>query len=232
MRKIITTGILWSFFISSVFPQDIEFGGGRFVKRVEYNLIVYEDGYNVDSKGEIEKLFFGDFNALVEFSFLPSSEAAFVNQPSGFRIVKGKSKTSYVLEVKYISNYEEAQEEASKNYPISLGMSAEQNHKYMLKLLKVETKSFPVSNQFAEKLYEKMVLLIDNFKAKGVPPMILDGYSVVFRNVVEDEVWSLSIHMPKGDALKMADLCRQIITDADAKKPDESKYLSVLETFE
>ena len=253
MRKIITAGIFWCFFISSVLPQDREFSGGHFLKRVEYNLLLLYDLYNLNSKGDVEKLFFGDFNSPVEFSFLPSSEAAFVEQPSGFRIVKDTSNISGILEVKYISNYPEANREASKKYP-SIGVSISEassmtdslrnqirehnrtafgkRNEEMLKLFKVEILTLPVSNQFVEKMYEKMVLFIDNFKAKGVPPIISDGYRVVFRNVVEDEVWSLNIHMPQGDALKMADLCRQIITDAKENQLDEAKYISVLETFE
>ena len=88
-----------------------------------------------------------------------------------------------------------------------------------------------IASRLAEKLYEKMVFFIDKFKARGVPPGIYGGYNVVFRNVVDDEVWSLDIHNPKGDALKMANLCRQIITDANANKLDISKYIIVLNTF-
>jgi hypothetical protein len=101
----------------------------------------------------------------------------------------------------------------------------------MLKLFKIDSWSYPINNLFAEKLYEKMSSFIDNFKAKGVPPIILDGYSVTFRTVVDDEVWSLWIHLPQGNALKMSDLCRQIITDGCAGKLDESKYIELLDDF-
>ena len=37
------------------------------------------------------------------------------------------------------------------------------------KHFKVEIKSIHISDQFAEKLYKKMVALINNFKAKGFP---------------------------------------------------------------
>ena len=100
------------------------------------------------------------------------------------------------------------------------------------KLFKIETRSFSINNQFAEELYKKMASFIDNFKAKGTPPIISDGYSTTFRTVVEDEVWLLWIHNPQGSALKMADLCRRIITDAKENQLDEAKYLSVLDTFE
>ena len=61
-----------------------------------------------------------------------------------------------------------------------------------------------------------MVSFIGTFKTKGALPIMADGYSVTFRTVVEDEVWSLNIHIPQGNAFKKADLCRQIITDARA----------------
>ncbi|GHT69999.1 hypothetical protein AGMMS50239_37700 [Bacteroidia bacterium] len=77
-----------------------------------------------------------------------------------------------------------------------------------------------------------MAALIDNFKAKGVPPIIMDGYSVTFRTVVEDEVWSLKIHLPRGNALKMSDFCKQIILDADTSKLDETKFIELLEEMD
>jgi hypothetical protein len=96
---------------------------------------------------------------------------------------------------------------------------------------KVEIKSIPISDQFAEKLNKKMVSFINNFKAKGIPADMADGYSVTFRTVVDDEVWSLGIHMPAGNAKIIADLCRQIITDANANQLEEPKYLYVLNNF-
>jgi len=244
MKKIIIVSLLWGFFIPFVFSQNEEHTGGPYLKRIEYNLIMFDDVYNIKSKGDIEKQFFGDFNAPIEFFYSPSFEGA-----SGFRIVKD-SMGVYILELKYVSNYNEAQKESSDKYP-SIGIpvtiitslpedikqlviehNKNQYPKYfeeMPKLFKVETLSFPVSDQFAVKLYEKTVAFIYNFKSKGIQRTILDGYSVTFRTVVENEVWSLKIHMPKGDALKMSDICRQIITDAGTKKLDEQKYINLLD---
>ena len=233
----VTSILFFCSFFSCVFSQhEAHVAGGRFIKKVEYNFL-FLGAYNLDSKGDVEKLFFGDVNAPVEFFYLPSSEAAYKEAYSSFRIVKDTSNTNYNLEVKYISNYREAQKEAQKQHPIiGTNLTTEHNkaalakqNEESFKLYKIETRSLHINNQFAERLYKKIVSLIDNFKAKGVPPIILDGYSVTFRTVVEDEVWSLSIHMPKGDALKMADLCRQIITDANAGELDESKYIEWLE---
>jgi len=242
MIKIFVTGFLWGLIIPLAFSQNgAHVDGGHFVKKIEYNVQSQHDRkHNLNSKGNIEKLFFGDFNASVEFYYLPSSEAAYKEAYSSFRIVSGVSNTSHRLEVKYISNYEEAQKEARKKHPtIGYNLTTEHNkvalvkqNEESLKLYKIETLSFPISNQFVERLYKKMGVFIGNFKAKGVPPVIFDGYWVTFRTVVEDEVWSLNIHMPQGDALKMSDLCRKIISDAFDNQLDESKYITVLNTFE
>ncbi len=265
MKRIIVAYFLSVFFISSVFSQNVGecFDCGHYYKKVECNLIMRNDFYNVRSKGYLEKLFFGDFNAMTEFCYDPSSE---FNPciPSGFRIIRDSSDTYFILEVKYISNYRDAAKEASTeakkaqerqmlDLPAKLLDSLPRdvfnrifdyngnilNNKAYLKMyfeelpkhFKVEIKSIPISDQFAEKLYKKMVSFINNFKAKGIPAYMADGYSVTFRTVVDDEVWSLGIHMPAGNAKKMADLCMQIITDANANQLEEPKYLSVLNNF-
>jgi hypothetical protein len=243
MKKVIVAGILYFFLIPTVFSRNGEYvGGASFIKRIEYNLIMLDGVYNLRSKGDVEKLFFGDFNAPVEFFYKPSFSGA-----SGFRIVRDSLDKSFTLEIKYILNYEEALKEAGKNsrqtdvperllnsLPKDLlhllreynsnGAMAKRFYEELTKRFKVETRSFPISNRFAELLYNKMVSFIDDFKGKGVPPTVADGYSVTFRAVVEDEVWSLAIHMPNGEALKMADMCRQIMTDAEKNELDESKY--------
>lgn len=261
MKRIIVSCFLCVFFISFVFSRNAgEYLQGHFSKTVEYNFM--RNGvYNVKSKGNIEKLFFGDFNAMTEFCYDPSSE---VNPciPSGFRIVRDSSNRSFILEVKYVLNYREAAKEASKEVKKALERQMidlpaklldslprdvfnrifdyngkifknkiEMYFEELPKHFKVEIKSIPISDLFAEKLYKKMVSFINNFKAKGTPADMVDGYSVTFRTVVDDEVWSLGIHMPAGNAKIMADLCRQIITDANANQLEEPKYLSVLNNF-
>jgi len=258
IKKILLVFILRNFFISFALSQNVDHTagehsvGGHFVKRVEYNLIIegngeYHNLYNHNSKDDKEKIFFGNFNAPVEFFYSPSFDDA-----SGFRIMKDYLGVT-ILEVKYISNYKEAQKVVSDKYPL-IGFSPysltsldkyyqdsirEHNRKMtnkrveeIRKLYKVETLSFSISTQFAEKLYERMVYFIGNFKAKGVPSIIEGGYLVTFRTVVDDEVWSLEIHMPEGIAFKMANMCRQIITNAIDNKLDEAEYLYVLSTFE
>jgi hypothetical protein len=265
-RKILLGFLGGNFFISFALSQNIDHTAGNhsigshFVKRVEYNLILegrgkYRNIYNLKSKAEEEKLFFGNFNAPVEFFYSPSFDGA-----SGFRIVRD-SLGATILEIKYISNYGEvtrmrfqmARDRQNKiDIPINLIDSLPReiisliwdynNHRLIAKKskelpeyykhYKVESLFFPISKHLAEKLYERMVSFIGHFKAKGVPPIIEDGYSVTFRTVVDDEAWSLEIHMPEGNALKMADLCRQIITDAIANEFDEAEYLYILNEFD
>ena len=210
IRMKIISMFFFCFFISFAFSQDeVHTREGFFLKRVEHNLIMLEAKYNLDSKGDVEKLFFGDFNAPVEFFY------AGVDGYSGLRIVKDSLDTSsYIIEIKYIPNFEEVR----KLYP-----------PHWLSLYRVETISFPISEQFAKKIHHRMSLQIENFKARGLPLISVGGYTATFRVVVDDEVWSLFIGNPQGKYIrKMADLCREIITDALDNQLDESKYISVL----
>jgi len=133
MKRIVIIGFLLSFFFLIAFPQEVDF-----LKRVEHNiftLLVKEEGegvplkrfeyrirhgmlaeYNLKSKENEEKLLLGDFNAPVEFFFIPSLGN---DLPSSLRILKN---TSWYLEVKYISNFKEVKREVYNKYPtISAG---------------------------------------------------------------------------------------------------------------
>jgi hypothetical protein len=214
MKTIITTGFLLFFIIPFAFSQNVSFEReeGPFLKRIEHNMML-EAGYNLKSKKDIEKMFWGNFNAPIEFFYSPAFEGA-----SGFRIVADLSNSFYMLEIKYIANMEWV-----RTF----------NRSEWLNQYKVDSLSFPVGARFAEDLYKKIVSLINNFTVKGMPHIGLDGYSVTFRTVVDDEVWSLWISNPRGkNAVRMSDLCRQIITDAKSGKLDEKRYMSVLDTFE
>ena len=253
MKKVFNIYFLLCFFSSFVHSQDgLHLEGGLFLKRVENNM--FQGQYNLRGKGDMEKLFFGDFNAMVEFIFLPSSENV-----SAFRILKSASSSSYVLELKYVSNYKEAHKEASKKHPsISLSpaelpsvsdvrrkqimehnrtaFAKQEEEKF--KLFKIETRTFPISNQFAEKLRRNILSCITNYEAEAISnsnivTVTRGGYSVTFRTLVDNAVlWSLCIQNPKSNTLKMADFCRQIIMDAQIDKLDERTYMAVLNTLE
>ena len=72
-------------------------------------------------------------------------------------------------------------------------------------------------------------MLIENFRGVGIPLNIADGFEVTFRCVMDDELWSLSIHCPQGKALQFSDLFRQLITDSFDNKMNETKYLKLLD---
>ncbi len=254
MKKTLTVILLSGAVIASAFSQSGDHtGSGRFLKRVEHNLTLMNN-FNLGSKGIVEKMFFGDFNAPFEFFLEPSFSGNV-----GFRLVKDATKESYLLEVRHIPNYSEVISEVSAKYPltgvpfsesssitpeireqmaINNRSMAEKRREEALTLYKVDTRAFPVSNLFAEKIYKMMSSFIDNFKAKEVPGLtgkgnmaiiIADGDHATFRTVVEDEVWSLRIHNPTGNAQRWSNLCQQVITDILADTFDETKYLSLLD---
>jgi hypothetical protein len=218
--------------------------GYDFVKRIEYN--VRGPGYNLKGKTELEKLFFGDFNAELEFFINPSFEGAY-----GFRLVGDSLKTSYFLEVKYINNFNEVTALLAKKYPTK-GFSAKemssiskeeidyasQHNNAMFKKqqeesflrYKIETMDYSITNDFAEKLYSVVVATIQNFKGKGAPLSIcLDGFSVTFRCTVEDELWTLTVHLPTDKTLRLTDICKQLFADVQSKNVDESHYIALFE---
>lgn len=209
MKRLIVI-ILPFFILSLALSQNVNHTGCEFLKRIEFNLIAQEAVYNLDSKGDREKLFFGDFNAPVEFFH----EAFYHRGISGFRVVRDSLEKSYILEVKYISNLERIRRFNPGSLPYEIA-----------------SLSFPISKQFAKKLHETTALFIRNFRGRGIPGGCLGGYTVTFRTVVDYEVWSLWIHLPQGEALRMANLYKQIIEDAQNGQLNEEKYKSVLSTF-
>jgi hypothetical protein len=90
----------------------------------------------------------------------------------------------------------------------------------------------------ADKLHAKVAGAIDNFQGERVSSItetgyiqvliMQDGYTVTFRCVVENEVWTLTIHQPKGSIGKLTDICNQIVKDAMANQLDEDKYIALL----
>lgn len=255
MKKTLLTAVAAILFTQSGFSQITEVvgGRGRFLKTIEYNYaggeIVDEDWnligwhYNFRSKTDLEKIFFGDFNAKVEYFMLPPFTGAY-----GFRIVENPADSSYTLEVKHIANYEEVNEEMAEKYPSigltlteirdmsreekdSIGRQNRINYRKRdeerLKLYEIETKSVPVTSLFAETLYGKVSKTIGTVKGIGVPAIVMDGDDITFRCVVEDEVWTLTIHVPKGDIRKLSDICEEIIKDVEADKFEESKYIGL-----
>jgi hypothetical protein len=226
--------------------------GGHFTKRIDYNVNMkgtteVDNSYNLEGKSILDRILFGNINSPIEF-VLEGDEVL------AFRIVRNLQTDSYWLEIMRMIDIQKMYNardfilaKVNKIYlppefikTISMegrNMILEHNREVnriqlsddLYKPYRPESKTLKIKNEFAEKLHDKMAALIDDFKAKGVPPEMSDGYTVTFRTVVDDEVWSLNIHMPEGDALKMSDFCRQIIKDVEANKFNESNYTTLLE---
>ena len=218
MKQLTILIFYWTFFSLIVFSQ---WHRDSFEISIEDN---WQDNQpNLESKGELERLFFGDFNAPIEF-FFESSQGT----RSSLRIIRDSLDLSYVLEVNYISSFEWVQR---------------RNEGACFDLFEIETLSFPISNQFAEKLQEKMQIFISTFEEKVTFPETerfckesnrltmyfpVGGSTVTFRTIVDDEVWALRISIPLNRAREFSNLFRQMIEDAKADEFDEEKYLSTL----
>lgn len=234
--------------------------GGKYLKTIEYNVLhvgVTEDGnrYNLEHKSLIDRLFFGTKNSFVEFVFEDSPEGS--NEATAFRIIKKPQDNSYELEVMRLQNMLDVYNKrlmfmvSDKTTPIftpfwlSNAVSYEtrsriSEHNKRAKLLKnsddlykpyrPEPLKFQISKELAEKIHEKTSMLIENFRGIGIPLNITDCFVITFRCVVNDELWTLSVHCPlEGKSLQFSDLFRQIITDSFDKKIDETKYLNLLD---
>jgi hypothetical protein len=245
MKKIFSILILCFLIQYSVAQSYLESSGGEFIKKIEYNFLSSGD-YNLKNKTEVEKLFFGDFNAEVEFLIEPSFGGAY-----GFRIISDSLKTHYSIETKNISNFDEVTELLNKEYP-STGFPAEKmssisqeekeqarqhnnamfekRKKESFRLYKVDRIDFSITNDFAEKLYATTVAVIKNFKGKGIPPIHFDGFSVTFRCIVEDELWTLTVFMPVNELLQLTNICNQIIKDIKTNNANGlTNYITLFE---
>lgn len=212
---------------------------------------------NIESKSPLEKVLFGNTNAKVEFVVEPSFEGAY-----GIRVIKDSSETSSSLEVKRIINWKEVEKQMQKTFPVKgytiqelnakiaerekmseeerelsilkSRIRNEKREKESLKRYQVHTFIIPISDLFAEKLYAKFVSFIDDFKAKELEPNLLmgDGETTVFRCIVDQEIWTLSIPFKTEEkARELSDLCKRIVEDAEAGRFDESKYIGRLEDY-
>ena len=259
MKKFIVLPLLSMLFIPPVFSQEADhIRGGRFQKIVEQNGLFRGTVtgpaiglYNTENKPPLGKIFFGLTNFPVEFVI----ETSFGGN-AGLRLFRGDNYQWMLEVVPFVDNAVSAkavqavrQMTEKKDIPGELLDLLPQEYQNEIKEhnekapvaaareatyepYRPETKTFTL-HHMGDNLYEKTVALIDNFKGKGIPGWSADGYSVTFRCVVGDEVWTLRIHMPQKRALQLSNLFRQIIEDTrEGKKFDEWKYVRMLEPIE
>lgn len=259
MNKYFVVLVLMMFLNEIAFSQDADHtNGGFFFKKIEYNVtFAGVDGtnycYNLASKSILDRVFFGITNSPVEFVVKSSFDGA-----SAFRIVDN-SPDSSLIEVMYLSDSEKLFEmerilsaqvnrilipgellnstsltisdmEKIKKHNDVAALSLYRDDLY--KPYRPQSIAFKISTDLSKKLYSKMVMLIDNFRAEGIPPIISDGYAVTFRCVVKDELWTLNIRIPQNKALLLSEICEQILVDVKANEFNESKYLKALDQLD
>lgn len=245
MKTLFLTIALLTLTTASVFAQEFRIDSSvRYTKTIEPNRLDTSD--SVSGKTGLDRRFFGDFNARVEYLLEPSFSPTL-----GLRIYKMPGDTSFVLEAKRVSNYQEVNEQLRKEFPligISINdissISQEESNRIMahnrdmmaktfaerLKRYAIEVKSTPIHDSLANKLYDKATKLLRAALPVGKSPYtIFDGETATFRCVVNDnELWTLRYHVPEGEYKALSDLFRQMIADVEAGCFEEGKYIQSL----
>ncbi len=202
---------------------------------------------NTRGKSNLQKLFFPEYNAMIECIIEPAFTGAY-----GFRITNSDNK-DYILEVKWIYNTKEVLDSLLTVYPLKGTNVREKNSKkltdkerkeiaeYNTRQMKeiyriaptkyrIKSQRILLDNPLYEILYGNCMSLIRDYKNNGVPLGVLDGRRVTFRCVVDDEVWNFSISNPAGDVERFTNICSQIIKDVqkNSGKNNEDKFLQLL----
>ena len=229
---------LLPFAVSVASAQPTPERGDKFLKRIENNyssgdIYVEADGsrhgdYNFGSKGRVERLFFGDFNAPVEYFLDPSFEAS-REGAIGFRVYPD-SAGRQILEVKYIPNYEEAYRQLSMEYE-RIPYDREFYTRFydeLPKCFRIASKKIYIGDTLAIRLYDRIMQAVRDYASPGKPMRSNDGESVTFRGVVGHDLWTLTIRSPWGEMDKLSSLCKRIISDVRGGSLDENTCLRQL----
>ena len=238
MKKTVPFLLLSLLIFTFVHAQPTAERGDKFLKRIENNYSSSDtyseaDGsrhgdYNFDSKTRTERLFFGDFNAPVEYFLDPSFEAS-REGAIGFRVYPD-SAGRHILEVKYIPNYEEAYRQLSKEYErIPFGPEKYTRfYEELPKRFRPASKKIDIGDSLARRRYDRTMQAIRDYASPGKPMRCTDGEYVTFRTIVGHDLWTLRIHSPWGAMGELSELYQQIISDAKAGRLDETVYLRQL----
>lgn len=258
MKRALSATAILSLLAQLSSAQQIPYTGAIFQKTVEYNkhavMVRYMDGTpahgtdNYENKSRAELLLFGKCNSTLEFSTEPSFEGA-----RGMRLVDDNGNDGCRIEVRYISNYDQVQRTLQEKYSVARvnldGLTVAERLAAEEKLrstpdrnklrqeeefasYKVKSASVSVSNGFTDKLYGTVHSAIGRIKSSGVKQIVFDGTNYTLRCVVDDDLWTLTMHCPRGYYLSLSELLDDMAKDIIAGKFDEDTYAGKLDSIQ
>ena len=203
--------------------------------RMKFSLKI-ENNY---SRTDFDKEFFGEKIFMVEFY---TTNPWDMGHGYGFQIVKVPLRSSYVIGVKDFLSSKEivAKEKELERKGLTKGEIDKRLEEEGFTFSSVRTRSFPISDILAKRIYKKFNSSIDTFDPGGPQPVlkngqknqmeICDGETVTFRCTTDNDiVKTLIVYVPVRKIGKLSDTCEQLIKDLQTGQMDESKYLNLFE---
>jgi len=222
MKKIALV-ILCGFFVTAVFAQD-----ETDIRRgMKFSLQI--NNYFFGGRTDLDKRFFGgNRSAMVEFLAVSLPGAGF----RSFQIMQNSADSSYTIEARYRPGdfvaMSKIREFKRQGVPDSEWKKRLQEEGLDPDSIQIWT--LPVSDFFAKKIHAKFNASIDTFDPGGPPPLIMDGWWVILRCAVDNEiVKTLNVDNPVREINKLSTTCVQLIKDLQNGQMDESKYINLLE---
>lgn len=234
--------------------RGLVYRGGRALKQIEHNKemmisINSKDlsAWHADitsSKSDNELLLFGEeVNSMIEFYQEPSS---YSSSPTAIRMAKVyyDDNHRYIIQACHIENYENVWKDLEQKYPLlpvdTIGplktakkqMSLTEFKKLALEQYTVNRYDKFVSEDFARKLYNIVNISIKRFTIKGKLPSLFartHETSYVFRCIVGDELWTLSMYMPEGYYKELSKLFSALESDIRYGHFNEQAYIEQLD---
>ena len=234
-------------FTFQVYGQEHSYNRESVFKKTIEPAMIAHGLHNTKGKTAFQLKFFPKYNGSLEFFVDPSYKGA-----SGFRI--DSIDGAFFLDVKWITNREEVYEKVREEFP-SITITKEESdtiskeeikrrgkyngaqltmmHQKAFENFEMASKKIQIDHTLFDQLYNTTVSLIKNYTIKGIPTMSRGGYSVIFRCVVEDEVWNYFTFNPFGVFKELTNICNQIVSDVqeDGEEIDEEKYIVLLKNL-
>lgn len=205
---------------------------------------------NTAGKTNLHKLLFPSHNAKLEF-FINDSQKG----PSGFSFEDSLDGDYTLLNVLWISNWDEVNKDLETELPLKSFKGTEvrtrskeeltedgefnkeqinKRNKRALERYKIDTAFVKISPNFANYLYSNAVNFLSNHVDQKEYVKSYGGYHSTFRCVVANEVWTLSGKPYSAIFKNLTDIFYQLVkeTQSTGKIADETIYIRQLEEME